>query len=194
MVPVQGDDPPQRLIRVPSRNRTLKEIYPNGYLQEKTACPPYSPTTSSSSSISSYESEIQQTTTVVQDNPPPPPLDTTTKSDKQSPFSCLVVFDALEHTASNTRRGRPPVTEEYNPDSQLRFVKPTICSVHMSKRKKPELQSPSLSLSSSSTETSFMVSYDNGDMPAGFDNPNKKRGRKPKSQIQGNSFFVLRNS
>jgi hypothetical protein len=184
MVSVQGDDPPQRLMRMSSRNRSLKEIYPHSSSQEKIASPPYSPATSSSSSIASYDSDTQQPTFVQEYSP-----DTTTaKTGNQSPFSCLVVFDALENTASSIRRGRPPVTEEYNPDSQLRFVKPTICSVHMSKRKKPEPQNKS----GSETNT-FMASYDDGDMSAGFDSPNKKRGRRPKSQIQGNSFFVLKN-
>lgn len=130
-------------------------------------------------------------------SPPSPPAPVAIEQDHRPPLppSTQIVMDEEGQPILKRRRGRPPSSRESSLEGGWTFLTPTVWDVKYQQQSQngsvseepacPDQQEPTASVnngeiaafSSSGTETSLQT-------------PRKKRGRKPKTHIVGNSCFV----
>ncbi|GAA5795753.1 hypothetical protein HPULCUR_001115 [Helicostylum pulchrum] len=150
--------------------------------------------------------QFQPTHTTLTPSPPPPPQQqqpptspmmlssSRSTSPAEQPLlpSTQIVLNESGQPVLKRRRGRPPSTREPALEGGWTFLTPTVWDVN-----NPQQQRPAAS-TSSNTATSVADSVMNGSMAAFTSSnmdmvlqmPRKKRGRKPKTHIVGNSCFV----
>ncbi|CEP13626.1 hypothetical protein [Parasitella parasitica] len=112
-----------------------------------------------------------------------------------------IVFDASGQPVLKRRRGRPPTMRDASSfDGGWTFLAPTVWDVHVSEEQKErEIQADQrinnapITLPHTSNEhlmNDAMNAFTNSNMDTLLHMPRKKRGRKPKTHIAGNSCFV----
>ena len=116
--------------------------------------------------------------------------------------STQIVFDASGQPVLKRRRGRPPTMRDANSfDGGWTFLAPTVWDVHVSEEQKErEIQAdqrisnaPMPLPQNTNNEhlmNDAMNAFTNSNMDTILHMPRKKRGRKPKTHIAGNSCFV----
>ncbi|KAI7881503.1 uncharacterized protein EV154DRAFT_523389 [Mucor mucedo] len=164
--PLEGDDPPQRL-RLPSCPLSPKIPFWNSP----------TPSCSSTSSIVSYDEAIE-----------PKPIPNT-----------QIVFDSTGQAVLKRRRGRPPTCNTSYETGGWTFLTPTVWDIHVSQEQKErEIKADHDTMLRLSQQVHVIDDNMNDSMNAFTDSnmdtllqmPRKKRGRKPKTHIVGNSCFV----
>lgn len=116
--------------------------------------------------------------------------------------STQIVFDASGQPVLKRRRGRPPTMRDTNSfDGGWTFLAPTVWDVHVSEEQKEReiqadqrISSAPIPLPQSTNNehlmNNAMNAFTNSNMDTILHMPRKKRGRKPKTHIAGNSCFV----
>ncbi|KAI9010826.1 hypothetical protein CLU79DRAFT_772849 [Phycomyces nitens] len=201
--PLQGHDPPQSLVRCPSSPVSLGIPQPNwthtrNYCYSRTPSPLLSPVGSAISSRSlSFSAPIalpgpahipkpQHKEDEDEEEPLSP---SSSSSSSQSPLApTQILFNASGQPVLKRRRGRPPSTRGPAWEGGWTFMTPTVWDVN----------APAQPIDTSSLLPSYTIEAQ-GNMATAFTNanmdtvlhmPKKKRGRKPKTQLEGNSCFV----
>ncbi|KAI8978474.1 hypothetical protein BDB01DRAFT_837398 [Pilobolus umbonatus] len=209
--PLQGDDPPQRL-RLPLIEPTIPSTSINTFYKstfspatnwnkvspkhDKPSSPyPFSKSRSSSLSIDSEETAyaVEDVDTEYtyeeecggyQPDTPPLPVPNT-----------RIVFDPTGHPILKRKRGRPPTVRDSNWEGGWTFLTPTVWTIQTSEEQKDRennaiCDSMDSHRSSDVLMNKSMVAFTNSNMDTLLQMPRKKRGRKPKNHIVGNSCFV----
>lgn len=177
--PLEGDDPPQRL-RLPS---PISLSSPNMPLWN-------SPTPSCSSTTSSSASFFEDVNEEVSVEIEPKPIPNT-----------QIIFDSSGQAVLKRRRGRPPTCNTSFETGGWTFLTPTVWDIHVSEeQKKREMKADheiltrlgqhQVHLLHDSTMNDSMNAFTDSNMDTLLQMPRKKRGRKPKTHIAGNSCFV----
>ncbi|KAL0136770.1 hypothetical protein V8B55DRAFT_1542392 [Mucor lusitanicus] len=116
--------------------------------------------------------------------------------------STQIVFDASGQPVLKRRRGRPPTMRDANSfDGGWTFLAPTVWDVHVSEEQKEREIQADQRISNAPTPlpqntnnehlmNDAMNAFTNSNMDTILHMPRKKRGRKPKTHIAGNSCFV----
>ncbi|CAO3647435.1 unnamed protein product [Mucor hiemalis] len=199
--PLQGDDPPRRLTRHPSIS-SLTSVSPKpsfnslwtstspspqpSYCSPSPTLPPQPQHQADSPMAMSLDdnNSIRSVSPVVVERPPLPP-------------STQIVLSESGQPILKRRRGRPPSMREPALEGGWTFLTPTVWDVKQD-------QSPSAAPVSSNTTTTTaaanaaadsvmngsMAAFTSSNMDMVLQMPRKKRGRKPKTHIVGNSCFV----
>ncbi|KAG2235928.1 hypothetical protein INT48_008231 [Thamnidium elegans] len=218
--PLEGDDPPQRLRlpssspKLPFNNNTTWSTSP--ILSQQSPSPSCSSTSSISfedvSSVSNESSpslptlEHFSTTTTTTVAATPRSRNSSTSSTKPivspSPIpNTQIVFDSSGQPVLKRRRGRPPTCNNNFEGGGWTFLTPTVWDIHVSEEQKErELKADHDLLVRSKlqqqvhvlddTMSDSMNAFTNSNMDTLLQMPRKKRGRKPKTHIAGNSCFV----
>ncbi|KAI7855262.1 hypothetical protein BDC45DRAFT_506987 [Circinella umbellata] len=191
--PLQGYDPPVRKLSgipivAPWSNDSGNMMM--------VATPPSPPESSSTCSISSpppshtYE---QQHLTPPPSLPSPPPTTATTRTTtttittnaiQQQPTAQIFISPTTGQPILKRRRGRPPTNREpVNGDGGFTFLAPVTWSVQqpLAPEQVPEPKTD---------QHEMMAAFSSSNMDTVLQMPRKKRGRKPKTQLAGNSCFV----
>lgn len=230
-IPLEGDDPPQRLrlpmSPQPSSPTSPKPLYK--YAWPKLSPTPSSSSTSSSStasfdvssgSISPSLEHFSRSRTTSEDNycrrvtscSPPVERQRSVSTSSAPPVpSTQIVFDSSGQPVLKRRRGRPPTKRNAdNFDGGWTFLTPTVWDVHVSEEQKEreiqadhkerliseaQAQAAAMSNDYSAIQNDHsmndaMAAFTNSNMDTVLNMPRKKRGRKPKTHIIGNSCFV----
>ncbi|OBZ90681.1 hypothetical protein A0J61_01254, partial [Choanephora cucurbitarum] len=190
--PLQGDDPPRRL-RHPSISST-------GSLSPK---PSFSTLWTKSPTL-----QVQKPYHEYALSSPPPSYDPVQMPSDQSrspspmveslPPSTQIILTESGQPILKRRRGRPPNLREPALEGGWTFLTPTVWDV---KNNALEEDRESLSTDSSSQQEQAkqtndfamggsMAAFTSSNMDMVLQMPRKKRGRKPKTHIAGNSCFV----
>ncbi|KAI8370916.1 hypothetical protein BD560DRAFT_396324 [Blakeslea trispora] len=203
--PLQGDDPPQRL-RHPSVSSTgsvspkpsFNTLWSNAKSPTLQVQKPYHEYSLSSSPPSSYRSPSQHDITKVtsdQSRSPSPMVESL-------PPSTQIILTESGQPILKRRRGRPPNLREPALEGGWTFLTPTVWDV---KNNSPDEDDDKESLSTDSSahqeqvkqanHADFsmggsMAAFTSSNMDMVLQMPRKKRGRKPKTHIAGNSCFV----
>ncbi|KAI8371526.1 uncharacterized protein BYT42DRAFT_580580 [Radiomyces spectabilis] len=227
--PLQGDDPPRRLVRQPSMpslsppntsSFSKLSAWPTLYRKSSDPCPlsmppPLSPSPSNRSSPSSESclslpssppspgsSPLPQPKTAATSHaspsPPQPSVPATAAPAKPAASSTganslattQIILNEDGQPILKRRRGRPPSQREPVWEGGWTFLTPTVWNVNSPKQ--PELSSSTTSHPSEATMNGTMAAFTSSDMDTVLQVPRKKRGRKPKTHIEGNSCFVWR--
>jgi hypothetical protein len=219
-IPLEGDDPPQRLrlpLSPQSPKLLYKSTWPT--LSPTPSSSTSSSSTASfdvsSSSISPSLELFSRSRTTSEDNyrrrvtsnSPPPVIErqrsVSTSSAPPVP-STQIVFDSSGQPVLKRRRGRPPTMRHTNQfDGGWTFLTPTVWDVHVSEEQKErEIQAdhkerlisatviPNSIAQNDHLMNDAMAAFTNSNMDTILHMPRKKRGRKPKTHIVGNSCFV----
>ncbi|GAA5805703.1 hypothetical protein HPULCUR_011227 [Helicostylum pulchrum] len=112
-----------------------------------------------------------------------------------------IVFDSSGQPVLKRRRGRPPTCNNNFEGGGWTFLTPTVWDIHVSEEQKErELKADHDLLVRSKlqqqvhvlddTMSDSMNAFTNSNMDTLLQMPRKKRGRKPKTHIAGNSCFV----
>lgn len=185
--PLQGDDPPRRLQRHPSvssissittspkptYNSLWSSTTTSPYCTPEPAVAPPSPMMLSTRSLSPP--------TIVE-RPPLPP-------------STQIVLSESGQPILKRRRGRPPSMREPALEGGWTFLTPTVWDVNQPTQPQ-QSQPPPLSQNTTATAAAdsvmngSMAAFTSSNMDMVLQMPRKKRGRKPKTHIVGNSCFV----
>ncbi|KAI9338631.1 hypothetical protein BD770DRAFT_400581 [Pilaira anomala] len=187
--PLQGDDPPRRLQRHPSVSSITspKPTYNSLWSLSSTTSPyctpepivtPPSPMMLSSRSVSPPTSV---------ERPPLPP-------------STQIVLSESGQPILKRRRGRPPSMREPTLEGGWTFLTPTVWDVNQPTQPQPQQsQQPQNTTTAAAASTAAatdsvmngsMAAFTSSTMDMVLQMPRKKRGRKPKTHIVGNSCFV----
>lgn len=109
-----------------------------------------------------------------------------------------IVFDSSGQPILKRRRGRPPTCLDENGGS-FTFLTPTVWDIHVSEeQKQKELKADQKLIAAQEKqrnavlpeEENMLNAFTNSNMDTILQMPKKKRGRKPKTHISGNSCFV----
>lgn len=174
--PLEGDDPPQRL-RLPSPCPLSPKI---PFWNSPT------PSCSSTSSSISFEDANEVEQPIIELKPIP---------------NTQIVFDSSGQPVLKRRRGRPPTCNNNFETGGWTFLTPTVWDIHVSEEQKErELKADNDILSRlhqhqqvhllDDTMNDSMNAFTDSNMNTLLQMPRKKRGRKPKTHIVGNSCFV----
>ncbi|CAO3621618.1 unnamed protein product [Mucor hiemalis] len=119
-----------------------------------------------------------------------------------------IVFDSSGQPILKRRRGRPPTCNNNFEGGGWTFLTPTVWDIHVSeeqkerelkadqeillksKQQQQQQQQQQLQLLDESNMNDSMNAFTNSNMDTILQMPRKKRGRKPKTHIAGNSCFV----
>ncbi|RCH85423.1 hypothetical protein CU097_001819 [Rhizopus azygosporus] len=192
--PIKNDQLPIVCLTTDDQTKKLNTLEPQPHLTILTS-PSLSSHSSALSPISPLLSPIEHNNLLA------PPLPTSSSS-TISASSFRRCRSASSNTSSPTcspsysfrslKRGRPPNTSR--PESQTTdnanwtFIKPTVWDV---KNKNFELRNQKhQSIRPSFTDNNAISTFTSTNMDMTLSIPKKKRGRKPKKQLAGNSCFV----
>ncbi|ORY93977.1 hypothetical protein BCR43DRAFT_516987 [Syncephalastrum racemosum] len=112
------------------------------------------------------------------ERPPPPP-------------STQILFTASGEPILKRRRGRPPSLREPSWEGGWTFLTPTVWTVN-SPAQQQLIQAREEDSEDTTAMDGSMAAFTSASMDAVLQMPKKKRGRKPKTQLAGNSCFVWR--
>lgn len=188
--PLQGDDPPRRLQRNPSIS-SIASISPkpafNSLWSSSTPTSPNhisrSPSpvplaslgpSTSQGQLASYNTQVQQTPQVRQ------------TQILQEPQTQIVLSES-GHPILKRRRGRPPNIREPTLEGGWTFLTPTVWDVN---HPQPGSIPATLPSTADSVMNGSMAAFTSSNMDTVLQMPRKKRGRKPKTHVAGNSCFV----
>ncbi|KAI8642702.1 hypothetical protein BD408DRAFT_416081 [Parasitella parasitica] len=194
--PLQGDDPPKRLKRYPSissiaSNSSLLSLNTKPTLWHVSA-PSLSPLMPSIKSPSPFlpfsylaaseqqeELPLLSPTISQQDHRPLPPL----------PPSTQTIVNEEGKTILKRRRGRLPSLREPSLEGGWTFLTPTVWDVKSQQQvsQNPDVEEPQPSMS---VNNGAVATFSSSDVNMTLPISRKKRGRKPKTHIVGNSCFV----
>ncbi|KAG1451983.1 hypothetical protein G6F56_007938 [Rhizopus delemar] len=129
---------------------------------------------------------------------PPSTLQEEKGKGKQSDGESVINFNDHPLFGPKRKRGRPPNTSrpESTADNHWTFIKPTVWDVknksfeQRNKRHVGKVNIPTISSSTSSSVENVLNTFTSTNMDMALSIPKKKRGRKPKKQLAGNSCFV----
>ncbi|GAA5815089.1 hypothetical protein MFLAVUS_008595 [Mucor flavus] len=212
--PLEGDDPPQRL-RLPSSSPQPPSFMNNTSWNATSPILSHqslSPSCSSTSSISfedasSVSNESSPSLPTLENFPAAPKTRSNNNSSTKpivspSPIpNTQIVFDSSGQPVLKRRRGRPPTCNNNFEGGGWTFLTPTVWDIHVSEEQKErELKADHDLLARSKlqqqvhvlddTMSDSMNAFTNSNMDTLLQMPRKKRGRKPKTHIAGNSCFV----
>lgn len=208
--PLQGDDPPRRLTRHPSISSlrstsvspkpSFNSLWTSASSPQPSYCSP-SPT---------LPPQQQQQQVEEPDSPMAMSLDDSHSTRSVSPAaadrpplppSTQIVLSESGQPILKRRRGRPPSMREPALEGGWTFLTPTVWDVKQDQA--PTSTSNSSSTTTATTTTSAaanaaadsvmngsMAAFTSSNMDMVLQMPRKKRGRKPKTHIVGNSCFV----
>lgn len=177
--PLQGDDPPRRLQRHPSIS-SIASISPK---------PAFNSLWSSSTPSSPYP--------ISRSPSPAPPVSLTQAPISHQPQSSentsqeepqtQIILSESGHPILKRRRGRPPNMREPALEGGWTFLTPTVWDVNH-----PQQGSTPATLPNTTdlVMNGSMAAFTSSNMDMVLQMPRKKRGRKPKTHIVGNSCFV----
>jgi hypothetical protein len=219
-IPLEGDDPPQRLRLPmppqPSSPLSPKLLYKSPWpnlsptpSSSSTSCSSTASFDVSSGSISPSLEHFSRSRTTSEDNyyrrrvtsNSPPLVERQRSISTSSAPTTQIVFDSSGQPVLKRRRGRPPTIRDANNfDGGWTFLAPTVWDVHVSEEQKQrEIQADHkerlISVVSNVIQNDHlmndaMAAFTNSNMDTILHMPRKKRGRKPKTHIVGNSCFV----
>ncbi|KAI8876318.1 hypothetical protein K501DRAFT_288952 [Backusella circina FSU 941] len=177
--PLQGDDPPQKLQRHPSFSSSTspKPLYNSIWSTQNSVSNSTSPSPPSPPSPMLLDSEVN--TPLLEAQP-----ENFNESQSDEPASTQIIITEEGQPVLKRRRGRPPSTKEPTSGGWT-FLTPTVWDVNS------HLPYQSDSSETESIMNGSMAAFTSSSMDMVLDMPRKKRGRKPKTQIEGNSCFVL---
>lgn len=204
--PLEGDDPPQRL-RLPSSSP--KPIFNTSPSWTSPILTHQSPSPSSCSSTSSISFEDASSVSN-ESSPSLPTLEHFPKSSRRRSSTTIVtpspipntqiVFDSSGQPVLKRRRGRPPTCNNNFDGGGWTFLTPTVWDIHVSQEQKDrELKADNDMMAKSKLQVHLvddtsmndsMNAFTDSNMDTLLQMPRKKRGRKPKTHIAGNSCFV----
>ncbi|CAO3580032.1 unnamed protein product [Absidia cylindrospora] len=134
---------------------------------------------------------------------PSPSLAPTRQESVPAPPPCTQIFiSPTGQPILKRRRGRPPTRSPGYDEGGWTFLSPTVWDVSSSssqqqKHQQSQQQQQKSSsnqqramIDSDSTMTESMTAFTGADMDTVLPMPKKKRGRKPKTHIEGNSCFI----
>ncbi|KAI9278984.1 hypothetical protein BDA99DRAFT_493689 [Phascolomyces articulosus] len=199
--PLQGYDPPVRKLSGTPIIAPWSNDSSNNSSTVIMTTPP-SPPDSSSSSCSSipssppshtYQKQQQQQ----QHLPSPPPSSMVTQqkqqrprpqplskpSIQQQPTAQILISPTTGQPILKRRRGRPPSNREPVNDGGFTFLAPVTWAVQQPPEQE---QAPE----PKTDQHEMMAAFSSSNMDTVLQMPRKKRGRKPKTQLAGNSCFV----
>ncbi|KAF7730830.1 hypothetical protein EC973_001348 [Apophysomyces ossiformis] len=195
--PLQGYDPPRPLVRHPSPHPqplfnklpTWAKTSPDPQQQEQhqQAAPPSSTCSSLQAAprLSSVSPTLSSTRPAA-DKPASQP------QPQQLPPSTQILFTESGQPILKRRRGRPPSTREPVWEGGWTFLTPTVWDVNSSQQQPSTKPLPPPSQVDVSGHAGSMAAFTDANMDTVLQMPRKKRGRKPKTHIAGNSCFVWR--
>ncbi|KAI8061401.1 hypothetical protein BDF21DRAFT_429455, partial [Thamnidium elegans] len=107
------------------------------------------------------------------------------------PPSTQIVLNESGQPVLKRRRGRPPSVREPALEGGWTFLTPTVWDVNNPQQQRPAATAASSSASlADSVMNGSMAAFTSSNMDMVLQMPRKKRGRKPKTHIVGNSCFV----
>lgn len=111
-------------------------------------------------------------------------------SSTEESFTTRKRLSMAEEPVIKRKRGRPPaVTPEV--EEQITFLTPTVWNIPVSKDQQERHEMASLKEKSTEDQMhDSMTAFSSFDMDTVLHMPRKKRGRKPKTLIHGNSCFI----
>ncbi|KAI8378181.1 hypothetical protein EDC96DRAFT_493855 [Choanephora cucurbitarum] len=98
--------------------------------------------------------------------------------------STQIIFDDAGQPKLKRKRGRPPTVQL---DGSWTFLAPTVWNIPISRTEHRDRQTTD---DSDTIMTSAMAAFTSSKMDMVLPMPHKKRGRKPKTHLVGNSCFV----
>ncbi|KAI9362678.1 hypothetical protein BD770DRAFT_381547 [Pilaira anomala] len=211
--PLEGDDPPQRL-RLPSSSPkpifNTNPTWTSPILTHPSPSP--SPCSSTSSISSSVSNESSPSLPTLEHFPKPSGRRSSISSSNSSSTTTptivspspipntQIVFDSSGQPVLKRRRGRPPTCNNNFDGGGWTFLTPTVWDIHVSQEQKDrELKADNdimaksklqVHLIDDTTMNDSMNAFTDSNMDTLLQMPRKKRGRKPKTHIVGNSCFV----
>ncbi|KAG2210268.1 hypothetical protein INT47_003253 [Mucor saturninus] len=197
--PLQGDDPPRRLQRHPSIS-SIASISPkpafNSLWSSSAPSSPRplsrSPSPAVPSTAPSHKENTQPLYQARLQNAPQPP-ERAPHSHQQTPEELQeepqtqIILSESGHPILKRRRGRPPNMREPSLEGGWTFLTPTVWDVNHPQQGSAPATLPS---TSDSVMNGSMAAFTSSNMDMVLQMPRKKRGRKPKTHIVGNSCFV----
>ncbi|KAI8088751.1 uncharacterized protein BX664DRAFT_120244 [Halteromyces radiatus] len=202
--PIHGDDPPRRLVhstptlhprspshylhhhRLHSSEKHQQSWSSNCYSKDNNSTPPLgtlptpphslSPPPSITISPSSDTPKIATIKSTKEEIPAPPP--------------CTQIFiSPTGQPILKRRRGRPPTRSPGYDEGGWTFLSPTVWDV-TSTTLGPHQHERRTEHEDDGTMNESMAAFTSANMDTVLPMPKKKRGRKPKTHIEGNSCFV----
>lgn len=136
-----------------------------------------------------------------QPTPSPPPAPTSPmmlSSRSASPVasappllpSTQIVLNESGQPVLKRRRGRPPSMREPALEGGWTFLTPTVWDVNNPQQQRPAASASTTTSQADSVMNGSMAAFTSSNMDMVLQMPRKKRGRKPKTHIVGNSCFV----
>ncbi|OBZ89473.1 hypothetical protein A0J61_02480 [Choanephora cucurbitarum] len=98
--------------------------------------------------------------------------------------STQIIFDDAGQPKLKRKRGRPPTVQL---DGSWTFLAPTVWNIPISRREHRDRQTTD---DTDTIMTNAMAAFTSSKMDMVLPMPHKKRGRKPKTHLVGNSCFV----
>lgn len=174
--PIHGDDPPRRLTTSPSptfnnNNSFYRPIDPIKRLSTGTLDVP-------KPAVDTYLSVTQRQRSLSETNERP--------FEQESRKRSLSIND---EPSTKRKRGRPPAVTPETED-QITFLTPTVWNIPVSKDQQEREKKASLKQTTEDHMHDSMTAFSSFDMDTVLHMPRKKRGRKPKTLIHGNSCFI----
>lgn len=170
--PLQGDDPPRRLQRHPSISSIASTSPKPAFNSLWTYSAPSSPNPSNRS---------------LSPSPSPSPSPSSLPAQEPPASSTQIILSESGHPILKRRRGRPPNIREPTLEGGWTFLTPTVWDVNHPQQGTTSTTLPS---TSDSVMNGSMAAFTSSNMDMVLQMPRKKRGRKPKTHIVGNSCFV----
>ncbi|KAF1801869.1 hypothetical protein V8B55DRAFT_1474686 [Mucor lusitanicus] len=209
--PLQGDDPPRPLKRHPSVS-SMSSSTSNGSSTTSITKPTLWHVTSPilSPSSTSFSSSFPSTATqqhkqpsafTTQQSRSPSPVAATLERDQRPPLppSTQIIVNEDGETILKRRRGRPPNAREPSEEGGWTFLTPTVWDVKNQQSTQggatQDVASNQPLAAPTTTTHGDVAVFSSSNVQEDHTNallhmPRKKRGRKPKTQMAGNSCFV----
>ncbi|KAG0168932.1 hypothetical protein DFQ28_002450 [Apophysomyces sp. BC1034] len=192
--PLQGYDPPRRLVRHPSpQTQPLFNKLPTW--AKTSHGPPQPPLQPLPPPLLPSTPPLVSSQPPARTRPPTPPPSAVKPApppQPQQPPSTQILFTESGQPILKRRRGRPPSTREPVWEGGWTFLTPTVWDVNTSQQPQSTRPLPPPSQVDVSGHSGSMAAFTDANMDTVLQMPKKKRGRKPKTHIAGNSCFVWR--
>ncbi|KAI8333875.1 hypothetical protein BC941DRAFT_433233 [Chlamydoabsidia padenii] len=185
--PIHGDDPPRRLLNSPPL--LLQPRSPTYYLHHH---PHHKLSSQADKSMYLNSQPPQQQQKQLQ--PVVSSRRTTLKPSKEAPPApppCTEIFISPSgQPILKRRRGRPPTRSPGYEEGGWTFLSPTVWDVASSSQQHDQRHNKKRgSIEDEPTDT-MTTAFTSANMETVLPMPKKKRGRKPKTHIEGNSCFM----